>query len=164
MPALATTDDYAMLIGPVPAEDEDRLVFMLDVSSAVVVSVAPGLNVWYAPPLDSDGQPVDPGPVPPNAVLVTCQVASRLMADPDGGSGHVTMERIGLAQTHYDSDWTLASGLLPAGWQLLLKSWRPLPLESVLLRVPHPAESWLETWDSWSGSGLWVGYTSPEDA
>jgi hypothetical protein len=145
VPALATQTDYELLIGPdpTPASDEARLAYMLEVASSVVVTVAPGLYPWLVWPLDDDGVPVDPGPIPQNATLVTCQVASNLMSDPAGASGTVTMERVGLAQTHFTSDWTLTSGLLPASWRLLLKPWRFPDMASISLVVPHPSEGLL---------------------
>ena len=132
MASLATAEDYQLLIGDVAADDDERLTFLLSVGSSVVVSVAPGLLPWW---LDETQEPV-----PEPAVLVTCQVTSRLMADPDGGDGAVSMERIGWVQTAYDTNWATQSGLLPGGWRLMLKPWRAPELASVRLSVvlPHP--------------------------
>jgi hypothetical protein len=148
MPALATVADYELLIAPVPDEDEPRLTILLDVASSAVVTVAPGLQPWISWPLDDEGVPVDPGPVPPPAVLVTCQCAAGLMSDPEGSAGPVSSERVGLAQTHYETPWDRSLGLLPAGWQLLLQPWRCPELASVLLVVPHPspARYWDRSW------------------
>ena len=153
MPALATQEDYELIIGPVAVEDEPRLEYMLEVASFVVVTVAPGLYQWMVWPIDDEtGLPVDPGPVPKPAVVITCQVTSRLMSEPEGAAGPVAMERIGVVQTHYDTDWAVSSGLLPAGWQLMLKPWRLPDLASVRLVVPHPSEGsafWQEDQQHW---------------
>lgn len=147
---LATEADYELLIGPVDPADDARLGYLLDVASSTVVTVAPLLGVWYFDdwPLDPVGTPIDPGPVPSPATLVTCQTAARYMAIPDGGGGPVTMERVGLAQTHYDTtSWDITVGMLPPGWQITLKRWRMPDFASVRLFVPHPSESpWLEWW------------------
>ena len=139
MQALATTDDYELLIGPVPAEDKPRLEYELDVASSVVAGVAPGVLPWYL--YDStDPDMTDPGPVPKPVVMVTCQVTANLMASPAGGTGGaVTMERVGLVQTQYDTSDTY--GLLPASWKLTLKPWRTdAGLASVALAVNHPGQ------------------------
>jgi hypothetical protein len=153
MPALATTDDYELLIAPVPDEDEPRLEYCLNVASYVVVTVAPLLYPWVVWPLDDAGDPVDPGPVPPPAVMVTCQAASQLFANPEGSPGPVTMERIGLSLTRYGAPWDVTGGLLPAGWQIILKPWRLPDIAAVRLVVPHPSEEWLgegeEFWNWW---------------
>jgi hypothetical protein len=133
MEPLATKADYELLISPVSPDEEPRLDYLLIVGSTVVTTVAPGLYPWLAGEMDTV-------PVPEPAVLVTCQVTSRLMNDPEGGAGAVSMERIGLAITQYTTDWTLASGLLPGGWQIILKPWRPPSMASIKLHVPHPAE------------------------
>jgi hypothetical protein len=150
MPALADQDDYELLIGPVDPADEPRLDFMLEVASSTVTTVAPGLYPYYVWPLDDQGIPADPGPVPDPAVYVTCQVASHYLADPGGGGGRVMMERVGLVQTHYDTTaWDPSTGTLPPGWQLMLKQWLPSSLASVPLVVPHPAEAALYRWWAW---------------
>jgi hypothetical protein len=155
MPPLATTDDYELLMGPVAPADEPRLAYLLGVSTAVVVVVAPGLMPWVQWPTDPiTGLPVDPGPIPPPATLVTCQVAARLMDDPAGANGAITMERIGLVETQYQPDWSVANALLPTGWKLLLKPWRPPDLASVRLATPHPAEYLM---GGYGGDWWWPG-------
>jgi hypothetical protein len=158
MTPLATTEDYAKLIGPVPEGDEPRLETMLDVASSVVAQAAPGLLLWYNPPIDPDtGLPIDPGPVPAPATFVTCQVASGFMDDPTGSSGPVTMERVGLVETQYAAGTTGWDALLPAGWRLLLKPWTAPELASVKLVVPHPAEYFADGWGvDWWASGEFV--------
>jgi hypothetical protein len=136
---LATTDDYALLIGPVSADEEVRLEYLLLVASSVVATVAPGLVPWTSYDV-TDPDAVDPGPVPPPATLVTCQSAARLMANPTGSDGAVTQERVGMVETSYNTDWSVANAILPSGWRLMLKPWRPPDLAAIKLSVPHPAE------------------------
>ena len=157
MQALAEISDYELLIGPIDSDDEDRAEFLLGVASSVVAGVAPGVLPWiHYDPADPDA--IDPGPVPDPVVLVTCQCASRLLAEPAGADGAVSMERIGWVQTAYDTGWTTDSGLLPAGWRLLLTAWRAPDLASIRLSVPHPLEYGLGgyggDWWLWELEGL----------
>lgn len=148
MQPLATLADYELLIGPVDPSDEPRLDYLLLVASTVVTTVAPDLYSWLSG--------VNTAPVPEPAVLVTCQVGARLLEQPTGSDGAVSMERIGWVQTAYTTSWSQASGLLPAGWQLMLKPWRPPDLASIRLSVPHPSEAllggygqdWWWPWDA----------------
>ena len=136
--ALATSDDYALLIGPVSPGGQGKLDYMLLVASSVVVGVAPGLLPWwqYDP---GDPESVDPGPVPPPAVLVTCQGASALMLSSTGVPGQVTMEKVGLAETEYSPN-SDAYGILPNAWRQLLRPWRYPEIASIKVTVPHPSE------------------------
>ena len=158
MQPLATPADYELLIGPVAPADEPKLEYLLAVSSSVVVSVAPGLLPWTVDPadwpLDPDtGLPIDPGPVPEPAVLVTCQTAATMMLNPTGGGSAVAMERIGLVETQYVATSDVY-GLLPAAWRQLLKPWRPPDMASVRLSVPHPTTYGL---DGYGGDWWWSG-------
>ena len=150
MQPLATTDDYELLIGPVPDEELPRLEYNLEVASSVVASVAPGVLPWYTYDPD-DPELDDPGPVPKPVVMVTCQTAASLMATPTGGSGAVTMERVGLVQTMY-AEGTDTYGILPAAWKLTLKPWRTdMGLASVKLTThdddPLPVDWWQRDMD-----------------
>jgi hypothetical protein len=152
MQALATIDDYELLIGPVSADDTERVTFLLGVGSSVVASVAPGVLPWVHYD-DTDPEAIDPGPVPDAVVLVTCQVTARLVAEPAGPDGAVSMERIGWVQTAYATNWS-DSSLLPEGWRLLLKPWRAPDLASLKLVVPHPLEYGL---GGYGGDWWWPG-------
>ena len=136
MEALATVEDYEMLIGSVADSDEPRLEFMLRVASSVVVGVAPGLLPWTNGEAETE--------VPENAVLVTCQTASALMADPTGGSGAVSMERVGLVETQYAT--ADVEALLPVAWRQLLLPWRPPTMAAIKLVVPHPLAYEMDGW------------------
>jgi hypothetical protein len=138
MTTLATIEDYELLIAPVAAADLERVTYLLDVASSVVAGVAPGLLPWthYDP---DDPEAVDPGPVPAPATLVTCQTTSRMVEEPTGGDGALTMERVGLVERGYQPTWESASGLLPSGWRVVLREWVAPAFASVRLSVPHPA-------------------------
>ena len=148
MQALATIADYELLIGPVATADEPKITFLEMVATSVVVTHAPGLLPWASgtPPVGADG--ITPLPVPEPAILVTCQTAANIEADPTGGGGKVQMERVGVTETSYAPGGDLDL-LLPVAWRRLLKPWRPPVMASIRMSVPHPMEY---------GMGGWGGY------
>jgi hypothetical protein len=161
VPPLATSDDYTLLVGPVPSGGEPKLDYMLLVASSVVAGVAPGLMPWwtYDP---TDPSQTDPGAVPPPAVLVTCQAANVLMLSPSGVPGPITMEKVGLAETQFSATAD-AYGILPNAWKQLLRPWRYPEIGSICLTVPHPSEYLGVYGAEWWLWGLGLEEVTPPD-
>jgi hypothetical protein len=137
---LATQADYEELIGPspTPAENVARLAVYLAVAAVIVYGKAYLL-------LTSDIQD-GTTPIPKSATLITCQVASALMANP-GGIAAVTMERVGYAETQYSPD---NDPVLPGYWREALKPWRLPDFAAIKLHQHVPPVGYLQYWwDSW---------------